>query len=259
MKSHPSSSQSLSQKILNSGYYKIEYNVTNLGGTSTKIDSFIVFENSSLEDFWEVKLKNLQVKIRKSNAEKVNNQGTFLFLYDKIDRMKSQVPNWVFDYFTKTTLWIDDINKPNSAAAYHPSKEWLVENGYMKEKAKGVELFNLFNYVDWTKRAQPDMLLHEYAHAYHDQIMTNGFNNKMILDAYNKSIASKKYELVDYILGGQVKHYATTNQMEYFAEITEAYFGKNDMYPFTKNELKSFDTGAYELIEKIWVTGLKDK
>lgn len=86
-----SSSQNISQKILNSGFYTIEYTVANLGGTSTKIDSFIVFENSIINDFWEVKLKELPVKIRKANAEKIDNQATFLFIYEKISRISKKL------------------------------------------------------------------------------------------------------------------------------------------------------------------------
>jgi hypothetical protein len=33
--------------------------------------------------------------------------------------------------------------------------------------------------------------------------------------------------------------------MEFFAEMTEAYFWKNDMFPFDRNELKSYDPETY--------------
>jgi hypothetical protein len=251
-----STAQSLNQIISNSGLYTIEYTVSNSAGTSTKMDTVIVFENSAVQDFYEVKLKDLPVRIRKANAEKLSNQSTFLFLYNKINRMKSQLPDLAFNQFTKITLWMDDNSMPNYTAVYHPSATWLTQNGYMKEKAKGVEISNFANFMSYSKE-QADIILHEFTHAYHDQFMVNGFNNKLILDAYKASMATKKYESVDYIGGGKKKHYATENQQEYFSEITEAYFGKNDFYPFIRSELKSFDAQAFELVEKVWISGLK--
>jgi hypothetical protein len=43
-----------------------------------------------------------------------------------------------------------------------------------------------------------------------------------------------------------------TNAMEYFAEATEAYFARNDFYPFDRDELKKHDPEMYALVEKLW-------
>ena len=43
-----------------------------------------------------------------------------------------------------------------------------------------------------------------------------------------------------------------TNPMEYFAETTEAYFGRNDFFPFTRDELKKHDPEMFELLGKLW-------
>jgi hypothetical protein len=49
------------------------------------------------------------------------------------------------------------------------------------------------------------------------------------------------YDKVRYIHGGEKKAYATTDPKEYFAEISEAYFGKNDFYPFTPGPALTLD------------------
>jgi Mlc titration factor MtfA (ptsG expression regulator) len=46
--------------------------------------------------------------------------------------------------------------------------------------------------------------------------------------------------------------YAITNPAEYFAETTEAYFSRNDFFPFTKEELKQHDPAMFELLGKLW-------
>lgn len=45
---------------------------------------------------------------------------------------------------------------------------------------------------------------------------------------------------------------AMSNAKEYFAESSEAYFGRNDFYPFTRAELKEHDPQMYDLLERLW-------
>lgn len=40
--------------------------------------------------------------------------------------------------------------------------------------------------------------------------------------------------------------------MEYFAEATEAYFSRNDFFPFTHDELKKYDSEMSERLGKLW-------
>ena len=49
-----------------------------------------------------------------------------------------------------------------------------------------------------------------------------------------------------------VKAYAATNQEEYFAELTEAYFGQNDWFPHNREELRNYDPRGYKMIEEVW-------
>ena len=44
----------------------------------------------------------------------------------------------------------------------------------------------------------------------------------------------------------------TQNHIEYFAELSEAYFWTNDFYPFNKAELEAFDPQGYAAVEGAW-------
>ena len=46
--------------------------------------------------------------------------------------------------------------------------------------------------------------------------------------------------------------YAMTTPQEYFAESSEAYFSRNDFFPFTRDELKKHDPEIFKLLEKLW-------
>jgi tRNA U38,U39,U40 pseudouridine synthase TruA len=102
-------------------------------------------------------------------------------------------------------------------------------------------------------------VMHELAHAYHDQFLDKGFENKVVKDAYNAAMESKKYESVLHWNGSETKHYATSNQMEYFSESTESYFGTNDFYPFVRAELKTYDPDTFKMLESVWGTPVKRK
>ena len=40
--------------------------------------------------------------------------------------------------------------------------------------------------------------------------------------------------------------------MEYFAELSESYFGTNDFYPFIRAELKVHDPRGFEVLKAAW-------
>lgn len=144
-------------------------------------------------------------------------------------------------------LGVNDGHAPG--AEYHPSRDWLRDNGYNPDKAKGVEIGNAERFLAWSIN-QPFMVLHELAHAYHDQVL--GFNNPMVMDAFRKAQDGKAYETVLRDGGRREKAYALTNAQEYFAEGSESYFGTNDFYPFVRAELQQHDPTLYTVLREAW-------
>lgn len=82
--------------------------------------------------------------------------------------------------------------------------------------------------------------------------MPRGDGNEDLKKAFEAAKTSGKYEKVRYGEGGEKKHYALTSPMEYFAECSEAYFGKNDYQPFDCEKLKAFDPEGLRMVEKVW-------
>jgi hypothetical protein len=151
----------------------------------------------------------------------------------------------------KIGIWIEYKHPELSPMQYHPSKDWLEEKGYHPDLAKKVHIpvaSALYSKSYMLK--QPAVILHELAHGYHDQVL--GFENADVLSAYDAAVKRGNYEKVLLFDGREAKHYALTNHKEYFAEATEAYFYRNDFYPFVASELKIHDPEAHKLMEKIW-------
>jgi hypothetical protein len=149
-----------------------------------------------------------------------------------------------------TKIWLDKESKSCVAAAYHPSADWLREHGFNPDMEKSVELGNAKNVLDWTKLNQPYMVLHELAHSYHHQVL--GYEDKAVLAAYDSAKKGGKYDDVEKKPSGRGKHYGLNNEMEFFAETSESYFGFNDFQPFDRKALKEFDPLAYAMMEKTW-------
>jgi hypothetical protein len=96
----------------------------------------------------------------------------------------------------------------------------------------------------------PWAVLHELAHAYHDQVL--GFHHDAVTAAWKKFRDSGKYKSVLTMSGKPREHYGLTNAKEFFAEMTECYFGTNDFYPFVAGELRQAEPEIFALLAEIW-------
>lgn len=135
---------------------------------------------------------------------------------------------------------------------FHPSVDWLREHGLNPAKAGAVEICNAADYLAW-RAHQPLMILHELAHAYHFNVF--GYDDPEVIRAYEAACADGRYEQVNYALAPPNdlrRAYAMNNPAEYFAELSESYFGVNDYFPFNRRSLSEFDPAGYALIRQMW-------
>ncbi len=157
----------------------------------------------------------------------------------------------------KVPLWFSpEYPGVRPTAEYHPDAGWLREHGRAPEMAKGVEITDVRSFAQETDR-MPWFVLHELAHGYNDRVL--GFENEEIKAAYNHAKAAKLYDRVERHYGNGrpntfERAYATTNPKEYFAESSEAFFGTNDFYPFTRAQLERHDPQMFQLLRKLWKT-----
>jgi hypothetical protein len=148
-------------------------------------------------------------------------------------------------------IWLDLTHGKLKSPQYHPSANWLADHGYSRELAKCVHLPDAKYFTGARfQREQPWGVLHELAHAYHDRVL--GFNHAEIKAAYQEFVKGGKYKSILHINGKMQSHYALTNAQEFFAEMTECYFGQNDLFPFNSGELKHEEPEIFDLMSKIW-------
>ncbi|NBV22290.1 MAG: metallopeptidase [Proteobacteria bacterium] len=134
---------------------------------------------------------------------------------------------------------------------YHPGAGWLKEHGYSPDLVKCVHIPVVEEFLSpYENHRMPWVVLHELAHAFHDQFV--GFEDARVIAVWKKFRDSGKYKSVLTSPGHMREHYGLTNQKEFFAEMTEAYFGSNDFYPFVTGELMQAEPETFALLAEIW-------
>ena len=158
---------------------------------------------------------------------------------DKLARLR-QVP-----------IWLDLTHGALRSPQYHPSAQWLADHGYSQSLARCVHIPDAAYFAAAPfQREQPWGVMHELAHAWHDQVLS--FEHERIQAAWERFRAQPRYESVLHASGKQRPHYALTNPQEFFAEMTEAYFGMNDFFPFNQAELRRDDPETFDLLTDLW-------
>lgn len=171
----------------------------------------------------------------------------------KLFDIELRIPTQAFQQLKTIRLWLELDSRTSNCAVYHPSEVWfrLPENHDLNPaKAKAVEIAKAANFIEWS-REQPMAILHELSHAYHDQFLTDT-QRRQIADRFDAVKHEEKYKNVMAYDGSRRTAYALENDREFFAEVSETFFGTNDFYPFIRSELREYDQITYKLLRDLW-------
>ncbi|NBP24464.1 MAG: hypothetical protein EBU81_07930 [Proteobacteria bacterium] len=199
---------------------------------------------------------NVRIDTRLWNEQRSETDKALELLAVQLREIIRVVPAPAVQHLRKITLWFTRTYPGQGGRAeYHPGAGWLRANGRDPAMVHGVEFTDIPDFESETRR-MPNFTLHELAHAYHDRVLPDGFSNAEIAAAYNAAKASQRYERVQRHDAAGKTHwdraYALTNPMEYFAECTEAFFSRNDFYPFNRTELQQHDPDMDALLVRLW-------
>lgn len=184
-------------------------------------------------------------------GDKATGERALKLLASRLVAITVVVPEPELAKLRKVTIQLDRDYADLKAMQYHPDAGWLKDNGYAVELAKCVHIPDVEDFLSPAENLRmPWVVLHELAHAYHDQAI--GFEDPRVIEAWKKFRDGGKYKSVLTSLGQQREHYGLTDPKEFFAEMTESYFGSNDFYPFVTGDLKQAEPGIYDLMKEIW-------
>jgi hypothetical protein len=136
---------------------------------------------------------------------------------------------------------------------------WSLANNKHPGKANAVEIVSVKSLTEEHQpavKAERCVILHEFAHAIHQQVI--GGRNDSVRATYAAAMDRGLYNESKTVTGKVVpKPYASANDHEYFAELTCCYMDKLHYFPFTRDDLKTHDPNGYKLMEAVW--GKADK
>jgi len=192
-------------------------------------------------------------------------------LADDIEQVCKILPSHAVEYLKlNCPIWVNKsiMYGPKScpvrgrACCYHPDKDWLIENGLSERKHMSIEINDGPGYMEDLDSWGPGgVMVHELSHAYHHQVLEDGYDNKEIMACYKRAMKEKLYERVRVHgpQGPEAEAYACTDQMEYFAELSTAFLGCKDgsveynkWFPFNREQLAAHDPRAFKMLHRVW-------
>lgn len=163
-------------------------------------------------------------------------------------RIEDIIPSAAWHRISRTPIWLEYEPDPSYGGLYSPaSPEWLAAYDISIAKAGSIQFTSSLVAM---AGHQVNPLMHEVAHAYHDLVLST--DDPKIRTAFDRAHASGRYNAVRDRRGRWARAYAMRNHHEFFAELSEAYFGTNDYFPFTRDDLKAFDPDSYKVISDAW-------
>lgn len=174
-------------------------------------------------------------------------RGALAALAKMLDQTERALPAAALAQVRTTPIFLLEHSGPGGM--YHFSPDWLVAHGRTVELANAIEISDASVFVD-TAKVAPWAVLHELAHSYYAKLADA--DRYEIDRVYRAAIAKNLYRDVKRPDGSVGPAYASGSAVEYFSELSEAYFGRNDFFPFTRAELATYDPDGLELMARLW-------
>jgi hypothetical protein len=183
------------------------------------------------------------------------------FVQDQLADIVRRVPTPAVKQLRRVPVWLDldPSARPGVFYANWPSNR---HNGPDRDYAgfhgamyQGVVFRNIVQAIAMSILRNPMLVMHEMAHAYHDRVL--GAWNPEVRRVYEAAKAKGLHQSVRFANGRSVPFgNAIRNEWEYFAELSEAYFGENDQTPLSAKDLHSYDSDGYQLVGQAWTGAL---
>jgi ABC-type transporter Mla MlaB component len=177
-----------------------------------------------------------------------------------LSALKTQLSAGIWNQLKADTLWLEN---------HVTTIEYLPLSSNESRKGR-IRVGNLAKYKELTGKNQKSLLANVIAKQYFDKYLSN--EKKTQIENHYSSIKDNKYKRVYYSDGVKliksifldmktrqdaVNYYlhvppASQSAHDYFAEITEAYLGENDYYPFDIQDLARYDAEGMALLANIW-------
>ncbi|HJO99675.1 MAG TPA: hypothetical protein QGF85_07675 [Acidimicrobiales bacterium] len=170
---------------------------------------------------------------------------------DQMATAADRLPSTSIGTLRHTPVWIDvSFNDPENMAIYMEDVQdpGSVDLPYVNGIRVSAEAIK----EELAYEESEGFAIHELAHAWHCMAYDPCWSGTRIMSAYAAAMSDDLYDSVPYLYGGNERAYAATDDAEYFAELSEAWFDTNDYFPFNRDEVRAHDPNGAKVVEAAW-------
>jgi len=167
----------------------------------------------------------------------------------KLHLVKRYMPDKALEKLQEVPIWLERHSETVPYMTYHASAEAIKARNENPDKLHAVEIGNAARFRRW-QNLQQFAILNQLARAYYDRLADA--DREQIRRARDRAVEGGRYDSVLRFDGKRVPHPALKGPVEFFAEMTESYYGVNDYFPFLQFELRQYDPDTCRLLAKIW-------
>lgn len=175
-------------------------------------------------------------------------RGALALLAQCLEEVGRTLPTVRIQELRRIPFWIGN-RTDGSGLVYHPGgSRQPRETGEPDAQTGGIAIRDPHHFFN-IRFSQPSVIVHELAHGYHNQVLGD---DPVLLNAFRNAQEKGLYRDIERNDGTIGRAYALTNHHEYFAELSESYFGTNDFFPFRRDELQDYDPVGFAALRSLW-------
>lgn len=191
-----------------------------------------------------------------TEADRVKMRSAVKRLNETLDLIFARIPSASHAYLKKINFYIM-IGPRSALGGEDGGLRYFPKSGDQKlmlgdkRWTHSVVVYSVDNFMAlsdlWTNKS----IMHELAHAWHYEDWAHSYP---VLKSTWLSARQQGLYLAQKDIKGKILEpaYASTNEKEYFAELSTMYFVECNYFPFNRQELKQYDAKGYAMIEQIW-------
>ena len=225
-----------------------------------KPPAFVVLSESDTDaDYHTHQIQGFSVHVAAEDASDYPEKAESVvwFMRARLKQMVEVIPLNKIKLLRQVDIWInDDWEEDDLCRACYVHQSYSSNVAFFNARAGDIIFRDFDILLDYAWCCTYGAVLHEMAHAYHDQFLEDGYYNDDIDDLYDDAVDSGDYESVRVMYpwweDQNDEHYGLTNAREFYATMTETFFLGYRTFPHNIRDLHNHDRAAYNLILNSW-------
>ncbi len=167
----------------------------------------------------------------------------------KLHLVERYMPTHTVEKMRSIPIWLEENDAAVPYIAAHTTTESLTRAGLNPEKFGSVEIGQTDRFFQW-QALQPFAILNVLARVTYHRLSSE--EKQLVSEAWQETVKGGHLDNVLRFDGRQTRHPALRDAESFFAEMTVAYYGRNDHYPFVQFETKRLLPDVCRLLARIY-------